>query len=117
MKRTRRSERVSGLLLEEVSRVVLRVVKDPRISGVTFTSVRVSPDLRFARVYFSVVGGPRKQEEALRGFQSAKGIIKRELGRTLELQYVPEIEFVFDDSMEYAQHIEELLQKIRDGKA
>jgi len=117
MRQTRRSDRMGGLLLEEIFRVVLRMVKDPRVSGVTLTSARVSPDLRFARIYFSVLGGPGRQEEALRGLQSAKGMIKRELGRNLELQFVPDIEFVFDDSMEYAQHIEELLRQIRDQKA
>jgi len=117
VRKTRRSERMGGLLLEEISRVVLRMVKDPRVLGVTLTSARVSPDLRFARVYFSVVGGPLRQQEALKGLQSAKGMIKRELGRNLELQFVPDIEFVFDDSMEYAQHIEELLKQIRDQKA
>lgn len=117
MKQTRRSERVGGLLLQEISRVVLREVKDPRVAGVTLTSVRVSGDLRFARVFFSVVGGAERQREVLKGLQSAKGMIKRELGRNLDLQYMPDIEFVFDDSMEYAQHIEELLRKIRDQGA
>ncbi|MEW6440706.1 MAG: 30S ribosome-binding factor RbfA [bacterium] len=116
MRRTRRPQRLGGLLQEEVSRLLLREIKDPRIAGVTLTSVKVSPDLRFAMIYFSVMGGPERQREATKGLQSARGMIKRELGRNLELQYVPDIEFLFDDSLEYAEHIDQLLKQIADSK-
>ena len=112
MKRSRRTVRLSGLLLEEISRAVQRVVKDPRIQGVTFTKVNVSRDLRSARVYYSVLGTTERQKAALEGLQSAKGLIKRELSHHVNLRYMPEIEFYFDDTLQYAEHIETLLKKI-----
>ena len=112
MSRSRRPERLSGLLLQEISRTVLHVIKDPRIQGVTFTEVNVSSDLRHARVYYSILGEGESQEEAAKGLQSAKGLIKREVGRHLSLRYMPEIEFIFDDSLLQAEHIEKLLTGI-----
>ena len=106
----RRPERLGGVLLEEISQVVIRVVKDPRIKGITLTRVRVSGDLRYARVFFSLLGDESRQREAILGLQSAKGIIKRELAKHLRLRYMPEIEFAFDDSLNYADHIEKLLK-------
>lgn len=117
MKRSRRTERLSGLLLEEISRAVQRVAKDPRIQGVTFTGVNVSPDLRSARVYYSILGEPERQKAALEGLQSAKGLIKRELSSHLNLRYMPEIDFFFDDTLQYAEHIETLLKKIEPTEA
>jgi ribosome-binding factor A len=108
----RRPERVSGLLLEEISRAVVRVVKDPRIRGITLTRVRVSRDLRHARVFYSLVGDEPRQRQAMRGLDSAKGIIKRELARHLRLRYMPEIEFSFDDSLNYADHIQKLIREL-----
>jgi ribosome-binding factor A len=116
MKTPRRSERVGGLLRGEISRAVHRVVKDPRIRGVTFTDVRLSNDLRHARVYYSVIGDSRRQEEVREGLKSAGGVIKREVGRHLQLRYVPDIEFFFDDSFGHAEHIENLLREIQDSE-
>lgn len=116
MKSSRRSARVSGLLRGEISRAVHRVVKDPRIQGVTFTDVKLSNDLRHARVYYSVIGDSLRQERALEGLRSARGVIKREVGRHLQLRYVPDIEFFFDDSLEHAEHIENLLREIQNSE-
>jgi ribosome-binding factor A len=116
MKSSRRSARVGGLLRGEISRAVHRVVKDPRIQGVTFTDVKLSSDLRYARVYYSVIGDSRRQEMVLEGLRSARGVIKREVGRHLQLRYVPDIEFFFDDSLGHAEHIERLLREIRDSE-
>jgi len=116
MRTSRRSTRVGGQIREEISRAVQRVVKDPRIQGVTFTQVKLSKDLRYARVYYSVIGEDQRLEEARAGLQSAKGVIRREVGRNLPLRYVPEIEFFFDDSLGYAEHIESLLRQIHDAE-
>ena len=116
MRTSRRSTRVGGQIREEISRAVYRVVKDPRIRGVTFTQVKLSNDLRYARVYYSVIGEDRRQDEVREGLQSAKGVIRREVGRNLPLRYVPEIEFFFDDSLGYAEHIESLLRQIHDAE-
>lgn len=112
MAESRRTGRVEGLILQEVSHLLRRVVKDPRVEGVTFTSARVTRDLRIAHLYFSVVGDERRRVEAESGLQSAKGIIKRELGRHLKLRYMPEIEFHFDASLAHAEHIRKLLKQV-----
>ncbi len=114
MSGSRRAERVGGQLREEISRAVQRVVKDPRIRGVTFTEVKLSSDLRYARVYYSLIDEGCRREEAQEGLRSARGVIRREVGRHLQLRYVPDIEFFFDDSLSHAEHIENLLRQIRD---
>lgn len=91
---------------------MLSDLKDPRIGFVTITKVAVSDDLRMAKVYYSVFGGEQQKEESYEGLESAKGYIKRELGRRVRLKYIPEIHFMFDDSLEYGEHIEELLRGI-----
>lgn len=112
MKRTRRTERLSGLLLQEISGTVLREVNDPRTRAVTFTAVEVTPDLRLARVYFSVLDPTRQREDAARGLESAKGLIKRALGPRLGLRFMPDLEFVYDASIQRAERIERLLKAI-----
>jgi len=100
------------LILQEISTTVLRSVKDPRIQNVTFTAVEVTLDLRLARVYFSVLGEEAQQEAALQGLQSAKGLIKRELGQRLSLRFMPDLEFFYDASIRHAEHIQKLLNDI-----
>jgi len=92
--------------------LVIHVIKDPRLRGVTFTEVRVSKDLRHARVYFSVVGDEIRRQEVALGLQSAKGVIKRELAKHVRLRYMPEIEFTFDDSLNYAARIQQILKEL-----
>jgi len=113
---SRRAERVGGQLREEISRAVQHTVKDPRIRGVTVTDVKLSSDLRYARVYYSLIGEEERREEAREGLRSARGMIKREVGRNLQLRYVPDIEFFFDDSLGHAEHIEGLLRRIRESE-
>jgi len=107
---------VGGQLRAEISRAVQRVVKDPRIFGVTVTDVQLSSDLRYARVYYSVIGDDQRRADAQEGLQSARGLIRREVGRNLRLRYVPDIEFFLDDSLRNAEHIESLLRRIRDSE-
>ena len=99
---------------EEISEILLKDLKDPRIGFVTITKVAVSDDLRQAKVYYSVFGGEQEKEDSLQGLESATGYIKRELGRRMRLKYMPEIAFLFDDSLEYGAHIEELLRDVKD---
>ena len=102
------------MLRDEISRAVHRVVQDPRIRGVTFTGVKLSSDLRSARVYYSVIGARERQEQVREGLLSARGVIKREVGRHLQLRYVPDMEFFFDESLGQAEHIENLLKEMQD---
>jgi ribosome-binding factor A len=111
----KRSEKVGDLIREEISQILLRELKDPRIGFVSITKVDLSDDLRVAKVYYSVFGGEQEKEESFQGLESAKGYIKRELGRRVRLKYMPEISFIFDDSFEYGEHIEELLRGVKDA--
>ena len=109
----KRSDRVGDLLQREIAELLIRRVKDPRLHSVTITQVKVSRDLRHAWVYYNILsGGPTKDSVEI-GLARAHGFIKRELGRRLRLRYLPNIEFLWDDSLDYAAHIEELLEKIK----
>lgn len=109
----KRAERVGVLIKEEISHLILRSVKDPRIGFVTVTRVRVSDDLRHARIYVSSAGsGQTRRREALIGLKSAAGYLRGELGRRLCLRYSPELLFLPDDSLEEELHLGELLRQI-----
>ena len=92
--------------------VIVREVKDYRVSGalVSITGADVTPDLKFAKVYFSVIGGDGK--EVRQGLESANGFIRKRLAQTLNLRITPEIKFYEDTSMEYGANISRLLNKI-----
>jgi ribosome-binding factor A len=108
----KRSEKVADLIRKEISQMLNQSIKDPRIGFVTITRVNVSEDCRFAKIYFSVAGNLEERERSMKGLESATGYIRRELGRRIRLRYTPEILFQFDPSIEYAIHMEELIQRI-----
>ncbi|HUL29257.1 MAG TPA: 30S ribosome-binding factor RbfA [Thermodesulfobacteriota bacterium] len=112
----KRSEKVADLIQKEISQMLLKSLKDPRIGFVTITRVTVSDDCRVARVYFSVAGTPAERERSAKGLESARGYVRKELGRRVRLRYTPEIIFKFDPSVEYAIHMEELIQSIHEEK-
>ncbi len=109
----KRANRVGDLLQRELSELLIRRIKDPRLHSITITSVKVSRDLRHARVYYNTLtgGAPRNSVEV--GLRKARGFIKRELGRRIHLRYIPDLEFLWDDTLDYAAHIEELLKKAK----
>jgi ribosome-binding factor A len=109
----RRADRVAELVLRELSAMLIRDLKDPRLRGITLTSVEMTDDLRLGRVFFSHLEGSARAQEALGGFQSAYGYIRRRLGRELGLRYAPEFEFQFDSGLERAARIAELLREAR----
>jgi len=108
----KRADRVAGLIQEELSHLLLREVKDPRLHQVTITVVRVSGDLRHARVFFTGPGAQTDLAEELKGLQSAAGFLRGHLGRALRLRYAPELTFEVDDSVERGLHIAALLKQV-----
>ena len=102
-----------GRINEELQRelaALIPTVKDPRVSGmISVTAVEATPDLKFAKIYISALdkGG---EEQVLRGLKSASGYLRRELGRSLNLRYTPELTFVRDDSINKGAHILEMLR-------
>lgn len=105
----RRATRVGEQILKEMACLFLEKVKDPRIMNVTLTGIRLSNDLKQAKVYFSVMGGENQIARAKAGMESAKGFIKREIGLRLPLRYVPDIVFLHDGSLEAGSRMEHLL--------
>jgi ribosome-binding factor A len=108
----KRSEKVADLIQKEISEMLLRSIKDPRIGFVTVTRVKVSEDCRFAKVYFSVVGTLDERNRSMEGLNSAKGYVRKELGRRVSLRYTPDLTFQFDPSIEYAIHMEEVFHHL-----
>jgi ribosome-binding factor A len=103
---TRRTDRINGLLRQEISSLLSHGLKDPRITGVvSITQVEISMDLRHARVFVSVLGTTEEKERVLKGANSANGFMRRELRRRLSLRYVPQLTFVLDESMEKADYV------------
>ena len=112
----KRSEKVADLIQKEISQMLVKSIKDPRIGFVTITRVSVSEDCRFAKIYFSVAGNLEERERSMKGLESATGYVRKELGRRIRLRYTPEILFQFDPSIEYAIHMEELIQSLHHDK-
>jgi ribosome-binding factor A len=107
----RRIRRLNQLLREELSRLIRREVKDPRVGLVTVTDVEVSPDLEHATVYVRTVEADRPMDEMLAGLHSAGGYLRHTLGKELHLRRIPELRFEEDRSLERARRIEALLEE------
>jgi ribosome-binding factor A len=109
----KRLERVNQLIKEEISRLLQRELKDPRLGFVTVTEVEVSRDLRSARVYVSILGREEDWKASLEALESARGFIHQWLRSHLDLRVTPALHFRPDRSMSRAAHIQELLQGLR----
>ena len=112
MSRFKRADRVAALIQMEISDILLRQVRDPRIGAVTITGAKVSDDLRTARIFFVELGKDQCSEEVKTGLASATGFLRRELGRRLQLRCVPELLFSYDPSFAYGNRIERLISEI-----
>lgn len=108
----RRIQRLNELFRRELSRLVRRELKDPRVRGVVVTEVRTSGDLSYATVYVRSEP-PTPTDEAIAGLERAGGFIRRELGQALHLRKVPEFRFEVDETLERAERIDELLREAR----
>ena len=108
-----RIDKVNEFIKREISNIVLFELQDPRLKIVTITGVEMSPDLRYAKASFSVLGTRKQVAEATEGLTSAKGMIRKLVGKRINMRYTPEIQFVYDRSLEYSTRIEETLQEIK----
>lgn len=107
-----RVEKVQELMKQEISEIILREVKDPRIGFVTVTSVACTPDLREAKVYVSIMGSEEQVKSSWAGIMSSLGFIRREVGKRIRLRFTPELHFELDKSLDYSAHIQELLMQV-----
>lgn len=105
-----RKDRVADAIKEEVSALLRRGLKDPRIGFVTITDVEVTPDLRHAKIFYSVVGDAAAHAASQKGLDSATGFVQSHLGKRLRLRNTPAIEFRYDPSVERGARIEQLLK-------
>ncbi|MBM4360686.1 MAG: 30S ribosome-binding factor RbfA [Deltaproteobacteria bacterium] len=113
--------RVEGEIFEQMSLAVIGL-EDPRLAGITVTRVQMTDDLRLARVYVHCTGSGADADEARRraivkALESASNRLRRLLGATLDLRYVPELRFFYDSGVDHARRIDELLAEIKEGQS
>ncbi|MDQ3548518.1 MAG: 30S ribosome-binding factor RbfA [Chloroflexota bacterium] len=108
----RRRERVSDLLRDEVSEIIQREMSDPRLGFVSITRVELSPDLKYARMFISVMGSEEERASSLVALNNASGFIRRLLAPRLRMRVIPEVSFRLDRSMEHAENIARILHDL-----
>ncbi|AEH53239.1 MULTISPECIES: 30S ribosome-binding factor RbfA [Heyndrickxia] len=109
-----RANRVGEQMKKELSDIIGRKLKDPRVGFVTVTDVEVTGDLQQAKVYLTVLGDEEQKKDTLDGLEKAKGFIRSEVGKRIRLRKTPELIFEIDESIEYGNRIETLIKKIHD---
>jgi ribosome-binding factor A len=109
--RFKRSDRVQELLLKEISALIQRGLKDPRIGFSTVTTVDLTDNLKHAKVYISVFGDKSEQQETIEGLTNASGFIRGSLGKTLNLRHIPVLEFILDETAEHVAKINKIINE------
>jgi ribosome-binding factor A len=109
---SKRSEKLAETIHATVSSLLSRGLNDPRIGFVTIIAVEVIDDLSLARIYFTVIGDDEAKKSSEAGLNSAKGFIRKELGRVLTIRHIPELIFKYDHSQEYGNRIDTILREI-----
>ena len=113
---SQRSIKVARFLKKELAGLINQKLKDPRIGFVTITRVELSPDLKLARVYYSLLGEAKEKKSTEIALSRAKGVLKKHMASHLNMRFTPDIEFIFDDSIEYNLHLEEIFKKIKEDQ-
>jgi ribosome-binding factor A len=114
MQPSRRPQRLALQIQQEISLMISRNMKDRRIGFVTITGVRLSPDLRHAKVFISMMGSEEEKNITLEGLNHASGWIRHELGQRIRTRFIPELVFFTDTSQEYGAHIDRLIDQIHE---
>lgn len=109
---THRPRKIEQFMKEELSQIIQREMKDPRIGFISVTAVEVSADMRHARAFISVLGDREAKDATMAGLASAIGYIRRELGQRLRTRFTPEITFKLDESIERGSHVMKLLGEV-----
>ena len=108
-----RQEKIETLIKEELSLIFLHKIQDPKLGLITITKVKVSPDIRVAKVYFSALQ-KENREGILEKVNSINGLIRSQLAQKIRLRYVPELHFYVDDTMDYVEKMENIFKKIHE---
>ncbi|MBF0301499.1 MAG: 30S ribosome-binding factor RbfA [Desulfamplus sp.] len=112
MKPYPRADRIGVAIQTALSELLSRKIEDPRISMVTISSVELTSDLRVAHIYFTLFGNQDKVEDAMTGFESSRGYIKKHIAPKLGLRYMPELKFIYDKSFDHGSKIDALLNSV-----
>ncbi|MBS4536005.1 30S ribosome-binding factor RbfA [Clostridium sp. D2Q-14] len=113
---SKRISRISEEIKKIVSELIIKEIKDPRMSSMTtITEVEVTNDLRYANIYISVLGNEKERESTIEALQSASGFIRREIGKRIKLRYIPEPKFNLDKSIENGIYISKLIDSIKEN--
>lgn len=113
---TRRSEQISKLITRGISELLEREINDPRLGAlISVTQVSVSADLRYAKIFVSILGDETSKRDMLAGFNAAAGFFRKELSSYLRLRYVPELSFHYDNSIERGVHLVSLIEQVSDA--
>ena len=108
-----KNTRINGEVQKELSIIITREIKDPRISPMTsVVSVEVTPDLKYCKAFISVLGDEKAQQDTLEGLKSAVGFIRKALARSVNLRNTPEITFCLDQSIEYGVNMSKLIDDV-----
>ena len=111
-----KNTRINGEVQRELSRIISREIKDPRIAPMTsVVDAVVTSDLKQCKAYISVLGNKEKKEETMKGLNSAVGYIRRELAHSINLRNTPEITFILDDSIEYGVNMSKKIDELNHG--
>ena len=113
---SKRTERVADLIRREMADLLMRKLRDPRLSFVSVTAVEVSGDLSSARIFLSSLDGMEKRQEIVKVLTHAAPFLRHELAPRLGLREVPELRFSYDESIERGARVEDLLRRIHEGK-
>ena len=111
-----RVEKLQELIKQEMGKMLLKELKDPRIGFVTVTDVEMTGDLREAKIYVSIMGDAEQVKSSLEGLNSALGFIRREIGQRVRLRFTPEISFALDTSLDYGDHIQKILLQVEEER-
>ncbi|MDP4179798.1 MAG: 30S ribosome-binding factor RbfA [Bacillota bacterium] len=107
-----RTSRISEEMRKEISSVIMTELKDPRLPKlISVVAVNVTKDLRYAKVYISVLGNEEDKKNAKEGLRSAAGFIRREVGHRMQIRYTPELQFEIDDSIEHGVYMSKLINE------
>ncbi len=114
MQPSRRPQRLALQIQHEVSLMISRDMKDRRVGFVTVTGVQLSPDLRHAKIYISLMGSESEKKESLETLNRASGWVRHELGQRIRTKFLPDIVFLPDTSQDYGEHIDKLIDEIHE---
>lgn len=112
----KRIDRIGHLIQMELGELILKRVKDPRLGFVTVTHVDVGRDLKYARVYVSIMGAPKTKEASLVALEHSAGFLQREIGAAIKIRFTPKLTFCLDDSLDRGMEIDRVLQEIEKEK-